>query len=63
MTDEQFTYGPSSQTFGASSPLTFLDTEDDDIVGADTQADDYDFNDFTIPSQTQSQVDRQQVCV
>ncbi|XP_055910009.1 regulator of nonsense transcripts 1 homolog [Eupeodes corollae] len=43
------TYGPSSQT------LTFLDTEDNDLIGADTQASDFDFRDFTIPSQSQTQ--------
>lgn len=42
------TYGPSSQT------LTFLDTEDADLIGADTQASECDFTDFTIPSQTQA---------
>lgn len=41
-------YGPSSQT------LTFYEPEDE-IVGADTQGDDYDFTDFTLPSQTQTQ--------
>ena len=41
-------YGPSSQT------LTFLDTEDvADILGADTQGSEFDFTDFTLPSQTQ----------
>ena len=50
--NEVFSYGPSSQT------LTFLDTEDDEI-GADTQPDDYDFNEFTIPSQSQSQMESQ----
>lgn len=46
------TYGPSSQT------LTFLDTEEHDLIGADTQGTDFDFRDFTIPSQTQaSQLD------
>lgn len=45
-------YGPSSQT------LTFLDTEDTDLIGADTQGSECDFTDFTIPSQTQaSQLD------
>lgn len=42
-------YGPSSQT------LTFLETEETDFLGADTQGSDYDFTDFTLPSQTQSQ--------
>lgn len=41
-------YGPSSQT------LTFLDTEDTDLIGADTQGSECDFTDFTIPSQTQA---------
>jgi len=41
-------YGPSSQT------LTFLDTETD-LLGADTQGSEFDFTDFTLPSQTQSQ--------
>ncbi|KAJ8984652.1 hypothetical protein NQ317_009880 [Molorchus minor] len=41
-------YGPSSQT------LTFLDTEDADLIGADTQGSECDFTDFTIPSQTQA---------
>ncbi|XP_017776059.1 PREDICTED: regulator of nonsense transcripts 1 homolog [Nicrophorus vespilloides] len=45
-------YGPSSQT------LTFLDTEEADLIGADTQGSDCEFTDFTIPSQTQaSQID------
>lgn len=48
-------YGPSSQT------LTFLDTEegtDLGLLGADTQGSDFDFTDFTLPSQTQtSQID------
>lgn len=45
-------YGPSSQT------LTFLDTEESDLIGADTQGSDCDFTDFTLPSQTQaSQLD------
>jgi len=35
-------YGPSSQV------LTFLDT---DLLGADTQGTDYDYNAFTLPSQ------------
>lgn len=46
-------YGPSSQT------LTFLDTEEADLIGADTQGSECDFTDFTIPSQTQaSQLDQ-----
>lgn len=43
------TYGPSSQT------LTFLESEDADLIGADTQGSEYDFTDFTLPSQTQTQ--------
>uniref|UniRef100_A0AAZ3NRS5 Upf1 domain-containing protein n=1 Tax=Oncorhynchus tshawytscha TaxID=74940 RepID=A0AAZ3NRS5_ONCTS len=51
-------YGPSSQT------LTFLDTEEADLLGADTQGSEYEFTDFTLPSQTQtgqtqSQLDNQ----
>lgn len=42
-------YGPSSQT------LTFLDTEDADLIGADTQGSEFDFTDFTLPSQSQTQ--------
>ncbi|XP_023013225.1 regulator of nonsense transcripts 1 homolog [Leptinotarsa decemlineata] len=41
-------YGPSSQT------LTFLDTEDAELIGADTQGSECEFTDFTIPSQTQA---------
>lgn len=43
------TYGPSSQT------LTFLDTEEADLIGADTQGSEFDFTDFTLPSQSQTQ--------
>lgn len=43
------TYGPSSQT------LTFLDTEEVDLIGADTQGSQFDFTDFTMPSQSQTQ--------
>lgn len=43
------TYGPNSQT------LTFLDTEENDLIGADTQGTDFEFRDFTIPSQSQTQ--------
>lgn len=42
-------YGPSSQT------LTFLDIEETELLGADTQGSEYDFTDFTLPSQTQTQ--------
>ena len=41
-------YGPSSQT------LTFLDTEESDLIGGDTQGSEFDFTDFTVPSQTQA---------
>ncbi|KAM7349984.1 upf1 RNA helicase [Cochliomyia hominivorax] len=45
-------YGPSSQT------LTFLDTEENDLIGAETQASDFDYRDLTLASQTQaSQLD------
>lgn len=46
-------YGPSSQT------LTFLDTEETELLGADTQGSEYDFTDFTLPSQTQGQTQSQ----
>lgn len=42
-------YGPSSQT------LTFLDTEEADLIGADTQGSEFDFTDFSLPSQSQTQ--------
>lgn len=42
-------YGPSSQT------LTFLDTEETDLIGADTQGSEFDFTDFTLPSPSQTQ--------
>lgn len=45
-------YGPSSQT------LTFLDTEENDLIGGGTQASDFDYRDLTLASQTQaSQLD------
>ena len=47
-------YAPNSQT------LTFLDTEDD-LIGADTQGTEFDFTDFTLPSQTQSQTQASQL--
>lgn len=55
-------YGPSSQT------LTFLDTEEAELLGADTQGSEYEFTDFTLPSQTQTQGHTQsqldnQVCI
>ncbi|KAK7481622.1 hypothetical protein BaRGS_00027138 [Batillaria attramentaria] len=49
-------YGPSSQT------LTFLETEDGaDLLGADTQGSEFEFTDFTLPSQTQSQTQASQI--
>ena len=48
-------YGPSSQS------LTFLDTEETDLMGADTQGSEFDFTDFTLPSQTQSQTQISQI--
>lgn len=43
-------YDSSSQT------LTFLDTEEQELIGgADTQGTEFDFRDFTIPSQSQTQ--------
>lgn len=42
------TYGPSSQT------LTFLETEEADMIGADTQGSEFEFTDFTLPSQSQA---------
>lgn len=49
-------YGPSSQA------LTFLDdAEETDLLGADTQGSDFDFTDFTLPSQTQSQTQPSQL--
>ena len=42
-------FAPSSQT------LTFFDTEEPDLIGADTQGSDYEYNDFTLPSQSQTQ--------
>ncbi|KAG7153385.1 Regulator of nonsense transcripts 1-like, partial [Homarus americanus] len=43
-------YGPSSQS------LTFYDTEENDLLGADTQGSEYEFN-LTLGSQTQTQGD------
>lgn len=43
-------YGPSSQS------LTFYDTEETDLLGADTQGSEYEFN-LTLGSQTQTQGD------
>nr|CAH8825043.1 unnamed protein product [Trichobilharzia regenti] len=42
-------YGPNSQA------LTFFDPEENDLIGGDTQGPDYDCNDFTLPSPTQTQ--------
>lgn len=47
-TVESQNYGPASQT------LTFLETEEADF-GADTQGSEFEFNEFTLPSQTQTQ--------
>ncbi|XP_075154290.1 upf1 RNA helicase [Haematobia irritans] len=44
-------YGPSSQN------LTFLDTEENDLIGGGTQASDFDYRDLTLASQTQSQLE------
>lgn len=45
-------YGPASQT------LTFLDPDDAvDLRPGATQDSEFDFGDFTVPSQTQSHVD------
>lgn len=57
-------YGPSSQS------LTFYDTEEADLLGADTQGSEYEFN-LTLGSQTQTQGDpldktqptQSQVCI
>ena len=43
-------YGPSSQS------LTFYDTEEADLLGADTQGSEYEFH-LTLGSQTQTQGD------
>lgn len=63
----------SVDAFGSSSQtLTFLDTEEHELIGgADTQGTDFDFRDFTIPSQSQTQASQldhlssgaSQVCV
>ncbi|XP_053671419.1 regulator of nonsense transcripts 1 homolog [Anopheles nili] len=37
-----------------SQSLTFVDTEENFFVGADSQGTEYDFRDFTIPSQSQT---------
>lgn len=48
-------YGPSSQT------LTFLDTEEADLIGADTQGSEFDFTDFTLPSPSQTQASQHDI--
>lgn len=48
MTSVVESYGPVTES------LTFLDPDEGDF-GADTQGTDYEFTDFTIPSQTQTQ--------
>lgn len=40
------TIGPDSQT------SIVLDTEENELIGADTQAPDFDFRDFSIQSQS-----------
>ena len=51
----------SEDTFnGSSQPLSFLEPEENDMLGADTQGSEFDFTDFTVPSQSQtlpSQID------
>lgn len=42
-------FDPSSQS------LTFLETEEGDFIGADTQGSEFEFTDFTLPSQSQTQ--------
>lgn len=44
-----------SYNVASSQTLTFLDTEENDLIGADTQGTDFDFRDFTLPSQSQNQ--------
>lgn len=45
----------SVDAYANSQTLTFLDTEEHELIGnADTQPD-FDFGDFTIPSQSQTQ--------
>lgn len=45
----------SVDAYANSQTLTFLDTEEHELIGdADTQPD-FDFRDFTIPSQSQTQ--------
>ncbi|XP_071965805.1 regulator of nonsense transcripts 1-like [Antedon mediterranea] len=44
------TYGPTT-----APTLTFLDPDEGELMGADTQGSEYDFTDFTLPSQTQTQ--------
>jgi hypothetical protein len=49
------TYGPTADT------LTFFDPEETELLGADTQGSEYDYTDFTLPSQTQSQTQASQL--
>ena len=45
----------SEDTFnGSSQPLSFLEPEENDMLGADTQGSEFDFTDFTVPSQSQT---------
>ncbi|XP_064619137.1 regulator of nonsense transcripts 1-like isoform X2 [Lineus longissimus] len=49
------TYGPTADT------LTFFDPEETELLGADTQGSEFDYTDFTLPSQTQSQTQASQL--
>ncbi|CAL8104829.1 unnamed protein product [Calicophoron daubneyi] len=42
-------YGPNSQA------LTFFDPEENELIGGDTQGPDFECDDFTLPSQSQTQ--------
>lgn len=39
----------------SSQALTFFDPEDTDLIGGDTQGQDFDCGDFTLPTQSQTQ--------
>ena len=51
----------SVDTYGPTQTLTFLETEETDLLGADTQGSEFEFTDFTLPSQTQSQTQASQI--
>lgn len=55
----------SVDTYAPSSALSFLDMDDNELLpGADTQPTQYDYRDFTMPSNSQSQTqqgDQQQL--